>query len=102
MNVDLDVPIKFKGKPIEGATLKDILFQILSNYGGFTGELKAGISHILGKVATAEEEVELNRKELSQLRQAWNKVCDDENFRVPLIYDEPINDFLKDKVKHDG
>jgi len=95
MKVDLDVPIEFKGQKIQGQTAGDVLFQYLSNYGGLRGELRVATSHILGKIVTAEDKVELNGKELSQLKEAWEKACNEENFKVPLMYDMGIKEILK-------
>ena len=96
MKIDLDVPIRFKEQVIEGSTVENILFQFLSNYGGFNGKLKAGISNILGKIANSEDEIELNSKEIDNLRKAWEQLCEDENYNIPLMYDEAIGNLLED------
>lgn len=97
MKIDFDVPLTFKDKPIQGKVAGDILFQFLSNYGNLTGELKVAVSHILGEIVTAEDEVELNEKEVNQLSKAWHQACEDEGFTVPLMYDQSVEKFLQDK-----
>lgn len=96
MKIDFDVPMRFKEKPVEGKTVEDAMWEILANYGGLTGQLKAGVSNILGKIANSEDEVELNQQEIQNLKRAWNQACEDENFRIPLMYDEAISNFLND------
>lgn len=102
MKIDFDVPIKFKDQIVEGQTFQPVLFQTLSQYGGLTGELKAAISSIIGDLARADGEVELSKKDLEHLQNAWNQACEDDSARIPLMYDEAVDEFLQDKIEGGG
>jgi len=92
--MNLNEIIMFQDDPIQGATAKDVLYQYLSQYGGFR-ENKEAIIGILGDL---KRDKELDEKDMQILQQAWKQVCNDDNFNVPLMYDKGISDLLEERL----
>lgn len=90
--MNLDIPVRFNDKLIEGPTAKGVISLYLSQYGGLT-ENKRLIVKILRKLDNDEE---LNETEVEILEGAWDKACEDDRFQIPLMYDVGISKILGD------